>query len=71
MPLTISVAPTRLAIFAVEYGTSLPIAPMAVYAGIVVRSESEEPGGDVDGRLDDAILRALRQDAPGSSAPVF
>ena len=64
MPLTMPVAPTRLAIFALESGTALPVARMPVYAEIVVRTEMEEQAVEVDGRLDDAILQALRRDAP-------
>ena len=64
MPLQMSVAPTRLAIFALQSETALPIARMPVYAEIVVRSETEDLPVDVDGRLDDAILLALREDAP-------
>jgi hypothetical protein len=66
MPLTISVAPTRLANFAVKYGTAPPVARMPVYTEIVVRSEWKEPAVDIDGRPDDAILLALRHDAPGN-----
>jgi hypothetical protein len=63
MPLTMPVVPTRLAVFALESGTALPIARMPVYAEIVVRAEMEEPAVDVDHRLDDVILQALRRDA--------
>ena len=55
--------PTRLAIFALESGTALPITRMPVYAEIVVRSEMEESAVEVDRQLDDFIAQALQNDA--------
>lgn len=65
--------PNRVAIFARENGTGLPIARMPVYAEIVVRSETVEPAVEADPRLNDAIMLALRRDAPenlGQPQPV-
>jgi len=63
MALQMLVAPTRLALFALEHGTALPIARMPVYAEIVVRSETDEPAVFFDDQLNDPILVALRMDA--------
>jgi len=56
--------PSRLAIFALEQGSGLPIARMPAYAEVIVRSEEAAPPVDPFLGLDDPILAALRADAP-------
>lgn len=56
--------PSRLAIFALEQGSGLPIARMPAYAEVIVRSEEAEPPVDPFQGLDDPIQAALRADAP-------
>ena len=59
-----SANPSRLAIFALEQGTGLPLARMPAYAEVVVRSREAEPPVDPFQELDDPIQAALRADAP-------
>lgn len=56
--------PSRLAIFALEQGSGLPVARMPAYAEVIVRSEESEPPVDPFQGLDDPIQAALRADAP-------
>lgn len=56
--------PSRLAIFALELGSGLPIARMPAYAEVIVRSQVAEPPVDPFQGLDDPIQAALRADAP-------
>src|SRR5947209_1774001 len=64
MPPTTFTTPSRLAIFALERSSGLPIVRMPTYAEVIVRSA--EPAAPVDPQqvLDDPILLALRTDAP-------
>lgn len=68
MPTFVSSTPSKLAIFALEQSTGLPVARLPVYAEVVIRSEEAEPAVDPDDRLNDAILVALRKDAPENIA---
>jgi len=56
--------PSRLAIFALEHDSGLPIARMPVYAEIVVRSVPQEPPLNAPNRLNDQIQQGLSTDAP-------
>lgn len=68
MSLTPPITPERLALFTLEAGTAKPIAHVPVYAEVVVRAEVNEPPVDADPSFGDAILIALRADAPENIA---
>ena len=56
--------PSRLAIFALEKGSGLPVARLPAYAEVIVRSEEAAPPVEPLQGLDDPIQAALRADAP-------
>lgn len=58
--------PSRLAIFALEKSSGLPLARIPTYAEVVVRSQEAEAPVDPFPGLDDPILAALRADSPES-----